>query len=100
MLHSCAAILPAFNSPAYYLSKGSSSVGASLIAGTPLVATPQLLGAYSFLDESAVVMVDEGAADLEVRWPGARGGRFRSTHSIPTRQSVGTYAAPCRDIPC
>ncbi|GAB4821499.1 hypothetical protein N2152v2_008545 [Parachlorella kessleri] len=65
VLHGCSALLPAFNSPAYYLTKGSSSVGASLIAGTPLVATPQLLGAYSFLDESAVVMVEDGAADLE-----------------------------------
>ena len=66
MLHSCAALLPAFNSPAYYLNKGSSSVGASLISGTPLLASPPLLEAYSFLDPSAVLLVEEGAGELQV----------------------------------
>lgn len=47
LLHSCVALLPAFASPAYYTEKGSSSVGAALVAGTPLIATQRLLQAYT-----------------------------------------------------
>ena len=48
-LHACAAVLPGFASGAYYINKGSSSVGAAFIAGTPLLATPPLLRAYKFV---------------------------------------------------
>ena len=65
VLHSCLAIMPAFASEAYYLHKGSSSVAASFIAGTPLIATPRTLAAYSFLDASAVFLVPEGTRDVD-----------------------------------
>ncbi len=65
VLHSCLAIMPAFASDAYYLHKGSSSIAASFIAGTPLIATPRTLAAYSFLDSSAVFLVPEGTRDVD-----------------------------------
>jgi hypothetical protein len=65
VLHSCLAIMPAFASEAYYLHKGSSSIAASFIAGTPLIATPRTLAAYSFLDSSAVFLVPEGTRDVD-----------------------------------
>ena len=46
ILHGCIAVLPAFASDAYYVDKGSSSIGTAIIAGTPLIATPKLLEAY------------------------------------------------------
>jgi hypothetical protein len=65
LLHSCEAILPLFASDAYFVNKGSSSVGASIITGTPLIATPKLLAAYHFFDESMVHLVDENATEVE-----------------------------------
>lgn len=65
VLHSCLAIMPAFASDAYYLHKGSSSIAASFIAGTPLIATPRTLAAYSFLDSSSVFLVPEGTKDVD-----------------------------------
>ena len=65
LLHSCVAIMPAFASEAYYIHKGSSSVAASFIAGTPLIVTPRTLAAYSFLDSSAVFLVPEGTRDID-----------------------------------
>ncbi|KAH7623648.1 hypothetical protein Ndes2526B_g00880 [Nannochloris sp. 'desiccata'] len=65
VLHSCLAIMPAFASEAYYLHKGSSSIAASFIAGTPLIATPRALAAYSFLDSSSVFLVPEGTKDVD-----------------------------------
>jgi hypothetical protein len=65
VLHSCLAIMPAFASEAYYLHKGSSSIAASFIAGTPLIATPRTLAAYSFLDSSSVFLVPEATRDVD-----------------------------------
>lgn len=65
MLHSCLAIMPAFASEAYFINKGSSSVAASLISGTPLVATPRLLAAYTFLDAASVYLIPEGVPDAD-----------------------------------
>lgn len=47
------AVLPAFASDAYYTHKASSSVAASLICGTPLLADARLLAAYSYLPANA-----------------------------------------------
>ena len=47
------AVLPAFASDVYYTAKASSSVAAALICGTPLLAGPQLLRAYSYLPPEA-----------------------------------------------
>ena len=46
MLHSCLAVAPAFASDAYYVNKGSSSIGAALVAGTPLIAHRYMLQSY------------------------------------------------------
>ena len=46
------ALVPAFASPAYYVNKGSSSVGASLVTATPLIASRQLLQAYTWVAAS------------------------------------------------
>jgi len=46
VLHSCIALSPAFASNAYYVNKGSSSIGASLISGTPLIAHRRMLKSY------------------------------------------------------
>lgn len=46
MLHSCLAVVPAFASDAYYVNKGSSSIGASLISGVPLVSHRYMLKSY------------------------------------------------------
>lgn len=60
------ALLPAFASDDYLVSKGSSTVNAGLIAGTPLVATRKMLEQYSFLDESVVWVQEDGETELEV----------------------------------
>eukprot|EP00887_Chlorella_sp_A99_P002208 scaffold21.g2208.t1 len=65
LLHSCIALVPAFASPAYYVNKGSSTIGAALVTDTPLIATRGLLQAYSFLEESAVFLADEAQSDVE-----------------------------------
>lgn len=84
VLHSCIAIMPAFASDAYYMYKGSSSVAASLIADTPIIATPRLLAAYSFLDTSAVFMVPEGTRDVDA---------MEAVMSLPAEVIEGKHAA-------
>lgn len=46
VLHSCIAVAPAFANDAYYINKGSSSIGASLISGTPLISHRYMLKSY------------------------------------------------------
>lgn len=46
VLHSCLAVAPAFANDAYYVNKGSSSIGASLISGTPLISHRYMLKSY------------------------------------------------------
>ena len=48
------AVLPAFASPVYLTRKASSSVAAAIICGTPLLADPALLQAYSYLPSRPV----------------------------------------------
>lgn len=62
------AILPAFADEGYFTHKASSSVPASLIAGSPLVATRKLLDAYSYLDESTVWLQKDDQSDFDVLW--------------------------------
>lgn len=50
------AVLPAFAGDHYYCCKASSTVPASLIAGTPLLATDNLINAYSYLDNTTVIL--------------------------------------------
>ncbi|KAL4427608.1 hypothetical protein ABPG75_001697 [Micractinium tetrahymenae] len=65
VLHSCIAVAPAFANDAYYINKGSSSIGASLISGTPLISHRYMLKSYNFLEESAVFLADEPMTDVE-----------------------------------
>ena len=58
------AIVPLFNTKEYYETKASSSVAASLIAGTPLIADKRLLEAYTYLNESMVWMQGEGEDEM------------------------------------
>ena len=55
-VHDALAVLPAFASDHYYTTKASSSVAAALICGTPLLATEQLLAAYSYLQANATFL--------------------------------------------
>ena len=58
------AILPAFADKDYLDRKASSTVPASLLGGTPLVATREILAAYSYLPEDAVYLQKEGETEL------------------------------------
>lgn len=60
------ALLPAFANDQYLDRKASSTVPAGLIGGTPLVATKEILAAYTYLPEDAVYLqnVDETEFDV------------------------------------
>jgi hypothetical protein len=60
------ALLPAFASEQYLDRKASSSVPASLIGGTPLVATQSIMDAYSYLDKDVVWLQENSEEDLDV----------------------------------
>lgn len=60
------ALLPAFASEEYLDRKASSTVPAGLIGGTPLVATKEILAAYSYLPEDAVYLQKEDETEFDV----------------------------------
>ena len=60
------ALLPAFASDGYFHTKASSTIPAALIAGAPLIATAELVEAYSYLSEDAVWIQEEGMSDMDV----------------------------------
>ena len=60
------AILPAFSTDKYYSIKASSSIPASLISGSPLVATARDLHAYNYLDEGSVWFQQDNETDFDV----------------------------------
>lgn len=60
------ALLPGFANDEYYDRKASSTVPAALIAGTPLVATQQLLDAYTYVPEEAVWLQGPDEEDFKV----------------------------------
>lgn len=53
-LHNSLGILPQFNSDKYYFEKASSSVAASLISNTPLIANKTLLNSYYYLNHDVI----------------------------------------------
>ncbi len=55
-MHDALAVVPAFASDHYYTTKASSSVAAALICGTPLLASAELLAAYSYLHANATFL--------------------------------------------
>ncbi|KAI5200578.1 hypothetical protein E4T39_05685 [Aureobasidium subglaciale] len=60
------ALLPAFASDTYLDRKASSSVPAALIAGTPLIATKAIIGAYSYMSEDSVWLQADGESEFDV----------------------------------
>ncbi|KAL9640240.1 MAG: hypothetical protein Q9164_000386 [Protoblastenia rupestris] len=66
LLSQQSALLPAFSSDHYLWMKASSSIAASLIGGTPLVANKKILHAYSYLSEDAVYLQREGESEFDV----------------------------------
>ncbi|EXK77727.1 hypothetical protein FOQG_17582 [Fusarium oxysporum f. sp. raphani 54005] len=66
VLHSATAMLPAFASHEYVESKASSTIAASLIVGSPLIAGDDLLNAYRFLSRDDVYYREEGEDEIDV----------------------------------
>lgn len=60
------ALLPAFANNEYLDRKASSTVPAGLIGGTPLVATKEILAAYTYLSKDAVYLQNEGETEFDV----------------------------------
>ena len=60
------ALLPAFANDQYLDRKASSTVPAGLIGGTPLVATKEILAAYSYLPEDAVYLQGKDETEFDV----------------------------------
>jgi hypothetical protein len=54
LLHESFALIPAFADEGYYTTKASSSVPASLIANTPIVASQALLESYGYMSHDAI----------------------------------------------
>ncbi|KAK9818072.1 hypothetical protein WJX72_006666 [[Myrmecia] bisecta] len=54
------AVLPAFATEGYYQNTASSTIGASLVTRTPIVADAKLLSAYSSLNETCVYLQAPG----------------------------------------
>ncbi|KAH7461660.1 hypothetical protein IWW34DRAFT_674530 [Fusarium oxysporum f. sp. albedinis] len=66
VLHSATAMLPAFASHEYVESKASSTIAASLIVGSPLIADDGLLNAYRFLRRDDVYYRERGEDEIDV----------------------------------
>lgn len=60
------ALLPAFANNEYLNRKASSTVPAGLIGGTPLVATKEILAAYSYLPDDAVYLQKADETEFDV----------------------------------
>ncbi|KAF5682891.1 hypothetical protein FCIRC_4748 [Fusarium circinatum] len=60
------AVLPAFASETYFDRKASSTIPAALIAGAPIVATEELLKAYSYLPREATWVARPGEGEMDV----------------------------------
>ena len=60
------ALLPAFALKDFLSVKASSSIPASVIAGIPLVATREILGAYAYLEEGDVYVQEKGETESDV----------------------------------
>jgi hypothetical protein len=65
MLSRTFSLLPAFATDEYLDRKASSSIPASLIAGTPLIATEEILGAYAYLPHDAVWLQFKGESEMD-----------------------------------
>ncbi|KAF4450321.1 hypothetical protein F53441_6604 [Fusarium austroafricanum] len=59
------ALLPAFASETYFDRKASSTIPASLIAGAPIVASEELLAAYSYMPREATWVARPGEGEMD-----------------------------------
>jgi len=66
LLSRTVALLPAFATDDYLYRKASSSIPASLMGGTPLVANQYILDAYTYLPKEVVWFRAENQTDMEV----------------------------------
>jgi hypothetical protein len=60
------ALIPGFADKDYFTTKASSTVPASLIAGSPLIATRRLLHAYTYLAEECVWLQSDDETEFDV----------------------------------
>lgn len=65
LLHESFALIPAFADEAYYTTKASSSVAASLIANAPILGSQRLLDSYAYLTRGSMWHMD-GAEEGEM----------------------------------
>lgn len=84
------ALLPAFASDQYLDRKASSTVPAGLIGGTPLVATEEILAAYSYLPKDAVYLQQKDETEFDVI---GRVLKDAGKHRIEKMQTVRTKCA-------
>ncbi|KAF2095793.1 hypothetical protein NA57DRAFT_58866 [Rhizodiscina lignyota] len=66
IMHFSTALLPALASHDYLDRKASSTVPASLIAGSPLIADQKILKAYTYLDEDDVYLRETDESEIDV----------------------------------
>ena len=86
------AILPAFADHDYLDRKASSTVPASLLGGTPLVATGEILAAYSYLPNEAVYRQKEGETELLAI------GRILQLNSRERKDKIASVKKACMKI--
>lgn len=79
------AVLPAFAGDHYYCCKASSTVPAALIAGTPLLATQELINAYTYLDDTTVILQNNNETEGQAM---ERIMQWDQADLMPYRQSI------------
>lgn len=63
-MHNALAIIPAFGSPIYYESRISSTILASIITSTPLIAEQRLIDTYTFLKPEHIFLRESGEDEV------------------------------------
>ncbi|QDS70431.1 hypothetical protein FKW77_009676 [Venturia effusa] len=89
------ALIPYLPLPTYLTSRASSAIPAALIAGAPLVASPELLAAYSYVPQDAVWMstVGEGGMDTArrlVQWSAPEHWKKKQIAKKRSEELLGT----------
>lgn len=86
-LTNAVALFPAFASDEYYRSMASSTVAASIIAGSPLIGSKKLLESYTYLDEASIIVKDDKESEIEAAFR-----YFSSPPSIRRRKLASLLA--------
>mmetsp|Transcript_17798 Transcript_17798/g.38324 ORF Transcript_17798/g.38324 Transcript_17798/m.38324 type:complete len:401 (+) Transcript_17798:100-1302(+) len=85
-IHHSLALVPAFGMPVYYESRISSTILASLITGTPVIAEQRLLDTYTFLTPDHVFLRQPGEDEAAAMY---RIARMREEEVLARRQALG-----------